>query len=82
MLEQKKISKNGIVKKEVKFIKEDLTQETAIKKQKILDIISEGSQLTLLGLLIEQIGEKIELDTPEYTYAKEVFVKIQEVLNS
>jgi len=63
------------------YIPTPIVDKEAEKKNNIVDsIISEGAQLSLLGLLVWQIGEKIGLDTPEFTYAKEVYTKIREEL--
>jgi len=80
MLEVKKITKNNRVQKQTTYIKEKLTQKTAEKKQAILDIISEGTQLSLLGKIVEQLGDKAELDTPEFHLAKALFAQINTIL--
>lgn len=80
MIKETKITNGMRVQKKKTFIKDEVTNKTAVKKQEILDILSEGSQLTLLGTLVEQIGDSINLDTPEFTEAKALFAKIREVL--
>ncbi|NOQ31521.1 MAG: hypothetical protein GQ570_10390 [Helicobacteraceae bacterium] len=57
-----------------------LTGLTAKKKMAILSLISDGSQMTLFATLLEQIGEKIGLDTPEFLEGKAKFAQVREIL--
>lgn len=64
------------------YVPDVIVNASAIKKEAIVNgVLTEGSQLTLLGTLVEQIGAKIGLDTPEFTYAKAEFKKIKDILN-
>ena len=64
-----------------KYIPNTITDQSALRKDKIVgSIISEGAQLSLLGTLVEQIGDKVGLDTPEFTYAKDIFEQIKAAL--
>lgn len=81
MIENKTTKKGALYTKNVPHYSEDeIKWKSAAKKQDIVDIITEGSQLTLLATIVEQIADKIELDTPEYIQAKEVFAWIRSIL--
>ncbi len=67
--------------KKKEYIQDTIKNKSAQKKDKIVQIIDEGDQLTLLAILIEQIGEKVGLDTPEFTQAKQVFSQIKGILS-
>ena len=83
IVEQTKAPRNGVYQKSTpKYEPDAIVGNSAIKKDTIVNgILSEGAQLTLLGILVQQLGEKVGLDTPEFTYAKQEFAKIQAVLN-
>jgi len=80
MVKTTKQTQGMLVKKHHLYEQDRIEDISAVKKDEIVRLISEGSQLTLLGILIQQIGDKIELDTPEFTQAKEIFAKIQGIL--
>jgi hypothetical protein len=64
-----KITQEGsspFVHKEIEYNPNKVLNKKAKQKDAICNMISEGSQLTLLATIIEQIGEKVGLDTPEY----------------
>lgn len=78
---EKRDKGKGLFGKTKVYTPDRIQNISAEKKQKILNIISEGSQLTLLGLLIEQLGDGLGLDTPEFLQAKEVFASIRGILD-
>ena len=82
IVEQTKAPRNGVYQKPTpKYEPDAIVGTSAIKKNNIVtEILSEGKQLTLLGTLVEQIGDKLGLDTPEFIYAKQEFNKIREEL--
>jgi len=82
MLVKEIINRGMVVEEKTKFVDNELTDKTAVKKQYILNIISLGSQLTLLATIVEQLGTKAGLKTPEFTIAKQKFAEIKTVLNS
>ena len=83
IVNKSKAPRKGVYQKPTpKYVPDDIVGKSAIKKDTIVNgILSEGNQLTLLGTLVEQIGDKIGLDTPEFAYAKAEFAKIKAVLN-
>ena len=80
MVEVKKVARGNRVQVEKTYIPEAIVASDAVKKNEIVDYISEGSQLTLLAVIVGQLAEKAELDTPEYDYAKVVFANIRNIL--
>lgn len=77
------IQKRGMVHTPKHEFKPDpIKDKTALKKQQILDIISEGSQLNLLGKLIDELATHTNYDSPTLQEARAVFQQIQDVLNS
>lgn len=81
MLEAKPYQDGLRIRKEVKYVPDEIKDKTAKKKQEVLDLISTGSQLNMLALLIEQIGDAINLDTPEFQEAKATFAEIKRILS-
>jgi hypothetical protein len=78
---QKMQGKGPLKRTEVPYyVKDEVKGKSAQKKQEIIDMISEGNQLTMLAVILEQIGDKVELDTPEFTQMKELFANIKTVL--
>ncbi len=69
-----------LIMKDKTYVADDIKNSSATKKDRIVQLIDEGNQLTLLATLIEQIAEKIDLDTPEYTEAKVLFGGIKNIL--
>lgn len=57
------------------------TDVAANKKEAIINILSESDQLNMLATVLEQIGDAIGLDTPEFTAAKSYYASIKDVLN-
>jgi hypothetical protein len=48
------------------------------KKAKIFDeIVGQGTQLSILATVVEQLADKAGLDTPEYFQAKSIWAKIK-----
>lgn len=80
MLVKETVVKGMVIEEKTKYIDGEITDKTAHKKQQIIDVISLGSQLTLLGVLIQQLGDKVGLNTPEFTLAKQKFSEIQAIL--
>jgi len=82
MIKVKKMQGKGPLKRtEVPYyIKDETSGTSAKKKQEIVDLISEGNQITMLAIIVEQIGDKIELDTPEFIQMKELFAGIKDIL--
>ena len=77
-----KAPRKGVYQKpKAKYVADPILDISAEKKQAILDVISEGQQLTLLGLLVEQIGDEIGLMTPEFIQAKGIYSQIRAILN-
>jgi len=73
---------SGFIKTVRKYVADDITYNSADKKEIIVkDILDVEDQLNLLALIVEQIGDSIALDTSEYTYAKAKFAEIKAVLN-
>ena len=71
----------ALYKKNVPTYKEDsIVGAKALKKQEIIDVVSLGSQLTLLANILFQVAEQVSLDTPEYTEAKIIYGKINNIL--
>ena len=81
MIETKEENRRGVFNRKVKYVPDAIVEKSAIKKEAIVTMITEGSQLTLLGTLVEQIGDKVGLDTPEFTQAKAIFNGIRNELN-
>lgn len=80
MLEKETITSGKLIKNKFKYTKDVLTADTAKKKQKIIDVLSEGSQLTLLATIIDQLAQQAGLDTPELALAREKFQEIKNIL--
>ena len=80
----KVIQNNGMSlhSKETVYVPKTYKDTEALKKDTIVTILSESDQMNLLALVVEQIGDAIGLDTPEFTYAKQEFAKIKAVLNN
>ena len=72
LVEKQKFEKEPIVKQESSKIKEETIEQT------IFDI---DSQLNTLALIVMQLAEQSNLNTPEYLSAKQAFIEIQGVLN-
>jgi hypothetical protein len=83
MLETKIVQEgsNPLLNRAVEYKPNKVLGKKAKQKDEICNMISEGSQLTLLATIIEQIGEKVGLDTPEYTDEfKPKLERIKEIL--
>ena len=58
-------------------------KSSAEKEIKIVsEVLDRDDQLNLMARIIEQIGDLIGLDTPEFQYAKIKFAQIEEVLSN
>ena len=68
--------------KGTKYVPDVITGNSALKKEAIVQTIDEGNQLTLLATILMQVAEKVGLDTPEYTEAKQKFGSILNILNN
>ena len=80
-LDIKQKHKGMIISNFVEFVGNSIVGKSAEKKDEIVsNILSEGAQLTLLAILVEQIGDSVGLDTPEFAYAKQEWLKIKNVL--
>ncbi len=70
-----------LIKKFKEYNPDPIVGSSAEKKETIVtQIMDEGDQLTLLATIVKQIGEKVGLDTPEFTYAKEIYANVTSVL--
>ena len=73
---------NPLVMKESVYESDKIKDKSAKRKEAICSLITEGSQLTLLATIIEQMGDKIGLDTPEFKdQFKPTLDKIRSILN-
>ena len=77
MLVETREERGMVVSKKFRYEPDPIVDKTAIKKENIIKLASLGTQLTLLGTLVEQIGVKIGLNTPEFTAAKALFASIK-----
>lgn len=78
------VSNNGVLRKTRDiFVAPEHKDTSALRKEEIItNILSESDQLNLLAIIVEQIGDRIALSTPEYTYSKQEFAKIKQVLGT
>lgn len=77
MIENKTIKNGALIKKNVPvYIENELKYGNAIKKENITSIKGVGSQLTLLAKVVEQIGNQVGLDSPEFTELKDLIAQI------
>ena len=77
-------SNNGmnLLSKKVTYIPKTYVDTEAVKKDTIVSNLSESDQMNLMATLVEQIGDLVMLDTPEFAYAKTKFAEIKTVLNN
>jgi len=81
MIETKKEVRGMVISSKKTYIPEPIVGKSALKKNEIVTgILSEGSQLSLLATLVEQLGIQVGLSTPEFIYAQTEFAKIKAVL--
>ena len=78
---KQRIEKRGaLYSKKTVYAEDEILNTSAQKKQAIVDMMDEGSQLTMLAIVVEQIGDAIALNTPEFTAAKAQLAEIKNVL--
>jgi len=80
MLKEETVTRGMVVEKKTTYVPEEIVGMTAIKKEKVLSIASLGTQLNLLGTVVEQIGNSIGLNTSEFILAKQKFAEIKAAL--
>lgn len=78
--EVKKVKSPVLFSNKKIYVPDAVVDTKAVKKNTICTMIDEGSQLTMLAVLVEQLGDMVGLDTPEFTQAKQVFAGIKSVL--
>lgn len=81
MLENKTIANGPLIKKVPYYKDNEVTYSRAIKKESITQLKGVGSQLTLLSKVVEQIGDQIGLDTPEFAELKSLLESINTILS-
>ena len=64
----KRFEKQPAIKKEASMTKEVVIENT---------ILDRDDQLNLMAVILEQLGDFVLLDTPEFAYAKQKFTEIR-----
>ena len=61
----------------------DVKKESSKTKEVTIEttVLDRDGQLNLLATLVEQIGDSISLNTPEFAYAKTKFFQIKTILD-
>jgi len=78
------IEVNGALRTKRKIFEHaEIKDVSAERKEEIVStVLKEEDQINLLAVIVEQIGDSIGLDTPEYNYAKVEFAKIKTILGT
>ena len=82
MLKEDTTIKGMVHTKEYNYTPDIVKGIPAEKKQQIVDIMTEGTQLTLMATILDQLIDLTGLDTPEAAAGKETFAAIKTILDT
>ncbi len=70
-------SQPGYSRRRDQYLPDPIYDDSSNKKEKIVKILDEGNQLTLLGTVLEQVGDSLGIDTPEFIELKSIYSSIR-----
>jgi mevalonate kinase len=73
-------SQLGYSRRRDQYFTDPIYDDSSKKKENIVKILDEGNQLTLLGTVVEQIGDSLGINTPEFIKLKSIYSSIRNEL--